>query len=44
MIYLKLSCGAFVERENPPGLAADGARAGTKIRFYYPKIEAAAGN
>ncbi|MEG4228966.1 hypothetical protein QUA35_10040 [Microcoleus sp. N9_B2] len=39
-----LSGGAFVDRENPPGLAADGARAGTKIRFYYRKIEAATGN
>ncbi|MEG4963932.1 MULTISPECIES: hypothetical protein [unclassified Microcoleus] len=39
-----LSPSAFVDRENPPGLAADGARAGIKIRFYYPKIEAAAGN
>ncbi|MEG4577259.1 hypothetical protein QUA56_31995 [Microcoleus sp. N3A4] len=39
-----LSPSAFVDRENPHDLAADGARAGTKIRFYYPKIEAAAGN
>ncbi|MEG4349645.1 hypothetical protein QUA70_08680 [Microcoleus sp. LAD1_D5] len=45
MIYLMLSDGAFVDRENPRLVwLLTEAEPEPKITFYYRKIEAAAGN
>jgi hypothetical protein len=41
---LMLSSGGFVEAENPPLARAAARVPEPKIRFYYRKIETAAGN